>query len=114
MNPKPFLSQLAVMNVDKGEEIVGGWATVRISQTGIYKLLAKKRKDGVIEWAHFIQRDDGTKDRVMRGEVNSREQLDEVVEIANRNLQKLFGAKLQAVEYNMYNLDGSKISDTKQ
>ena len=52
---KSNLSQMAVMNVDKGEEIVGGWATAQISQVGIYKLLAKKRKDGVIEWAHFIQ-----------------------------------------------------------
>jgi hypothetical protein len=111
---KPSLSQMAVMNVDEGEEIVGGWATVGISQTGIYKLLAKRRKDGVIEWAHFIQRDDGTRDRVMRGEVNSREQLDEVVEIANRNLQKLFGVRLQTVEYNIYNLDGSKTTYIKQ
>ena len=111
---KSNLPQLAVMNVDKGEEIVGGWATMRISQIGIYKLLAKKHKDGVIEWAHFIQRDDGTKDRVMRGEVNSRDQLDEVIEIANRNLKKLFGVALQATDYDMYTLDGKKASDKKQ
>ena len=108
------LSQMAVMNVDKGEEIVGGWATLRISQIGIYKLLAKKRKDGVIEWAHFIQRDDGTKDRVLRGEVHSREQLDEVIEIANRNLKKLFGVVLQTTDYDMYTLDGKKAFGKKQ
>ena len=50
----------------------------------------------------------------MRGEVNSREQLDEVVEIANGNLKKLFGVVLQATDYNMYTLDGKKISDKKQ
>ncbi len=111
---KSNLSQMAVMNVDKGEEIVGGWATMRISQIGIYKLLAKKRKDGVIEWAHFIQRDDGTKDRVMRGEVNSKDQLDEVIEIANRNLKKLFDVALQATDYDMYTLDGKKASNKKQ
>lgn len=107
-------SQMAVMNVNKGEEIIGGWATMRISQIGIYKLLAKKRKDGVIEWAHFIQRDDGTKDRVMRGEVDSRDQLDEVVEIASRNLKKLFGVALQVTDYDMSTLDGKKASDKKQ
>ena len=86
---KSNLSQMAVMNVDKGEEIVG-------------------------EWAHFIQRDDGTKDRVMRGEVNSKDQLDEVIEIANRNLKKLFDVALQATDYDMYTLDGKKASNKKQ
>jgi hypothetical protein len=104
---------MAVMNVDEGEEIVGGWATPQIPGTGIYKFLAKKRKDGVIEWAHFIQRDNGSKERVMRGEVESREKLDEVVEIANKNLGRLFGVKLQAVDYNVYTLDGKKASNTK-
>ena len=111
---KSSLSQLAVMNVEKGEEIVGGWATPHIPQVGVYKLLAKKRKDGVIEWAHFIQRDNRLKDRVMRGEANSREQLDIVLEVANKNLLKLFGVTLQATDYDMYTLDGKKTSDTKQ
>ena len=110
---KPSLSQMAVMNVNKGEEIVGGWATARIRQVGIYKLLAKKRKDGVIEWAHFIERDNGLKERVMRGEVNSREELNKVIAVANKNLSQLFGVTLQTVDYNMYTLDGKKASDTK-
>ncbi len=100
------LSQMAIMNVEKGEEIVGGWATPRIPEVGSYKLLAKKRKNGVIEWAHFIQRDNGSKDRVMRGEAKNRAQLDEVIEIASRNLYKLFGVKLVAVDFDMYMLDG--------
>ena len=100
------LSQMAVMNVEKGEVIVGGWATPRIPQVGSYKLLAKKRQDGVIEWAHFIQRDNGLKERVMRGEAKDQAQLDEVLEIANRNLQRLFGVNLVAVDYDMYLLDG--------
>jgi len=110
---KPKLSQMAVMNVDTGEEIVGRWATRKIPQVGIYKLLAKKRKDGVIEWAHFIQRDTGLKDRIMRGEVETREQLDQVISIANKNLGKLFGVKLQTVEYDMYTLNGKSMSETK-
>ncbi len=108
---KPDLSRMAVMNVDEGEEIVGGWATAHIPQVGIYKLLAKKRKDGIIEWAHFIQRDNGDKERMMRGEVESHEKLNEVIEIANKNLGRLFGVTLQAVEYDMYALDGKKASD---
>jgi len=38
------------MNIEKGEEIVGGWATPKIPQVGSYKLLAKQRTDGKIEW----------------------------------------------------------------
>lgn len=110
---KPSLSQMAVMNVEEGEELVGGWATPHIPGTGIYKLLAKKRRDGVIEWAHFIQRDNGLKERVMRGEVDSHEKLDEVIEIANKNLGKLFGVALQAVDYDAYTLDGKKASGAK-
>ncbi len=105
---------MAVMKVNKDEEILGGWATPHIPRLGIYKLLAKKRKDGVIEWAHFIERDNGLKERVMRGEVNSREELNKVIAIANKNLSKLFGVTLQTVDYNMYTLDGKKASDTKQ
>ncbi|MEW5828171.1 MAG: hypothetical protein AB1846_04705 [Chloroflexota bacterium] len=103
----------AIMNLDEGEEIVGGWATPHIPGTGIYKLLAKQRKDGVIEWAHFVQRDNGLKDRVMRGEVESRTRLDEVLEISNRNLKKIFGVTLQLTGYEVYTLDGKKASSTK-
>ena len=110
---KPSLSQMAVMNVDEGEEIVAGWVTPHIPQVGIYKLLAKKRKDGMIEWAHFIQRDNGSKERVMRGEVDSREQLEQVIEVSNNNLRKFFGVALQAADYDTYTLDGKKSSETK-
>lgn len=108
---KPTLSQMAVLNVDEGEEIVGGWATPHIPQVGIYKLLAKKRKDGIIEWAHFIQRDNGAKERVMRGEVENRARLNDVIQIANKNLRLLFGVQLQQAEYDIYTLDGKKASD---
>ena len=111
---KPSLSQSAVMNVEKGEEIVGGWATPHIPQVGLYKLLAKRKADGIIEWAHFIQRDNGLKERVLRGTVKNREELDTVIEVANKNLLKLFGVTLQAANYDMYTLDGKKTSDIKQ
>ena len=107
------LSQLAVMNVDEGEEIVGGWATPHIPEVGIYKLLVKKRTDGKFEWAHFIQRDSGLKERVMRGVTDSREQIDWLIESANRNLKRLFGVTMQLAGYNMYTLDGERISSIK-
>ena len=106
-------SQMAVMNIDKGEEIVGGWATPRIPQVGIYKLLVKKRRDGKMEWAHFIQRDNGLKDMVSRGELENPQQLDDLLEITHRNLKKFFGVELQAAEYEVRTLDGKKASDTK-
>ena len=39
----------AVMNVEKGEEIIGTWITPQIPQIGFYMLLAKKKKDGACE-----------------------------------------------------------------
>ena len=104
----PSLSQMAVMNVEKGEEIVGGWATPHIPQVGVYKLLAKKRQDGVIEWAHYVQRDNGLKEKVYRGEVENREWLADVLDVINRNLQKVFNVTMQAANYDMYTVDGKK------
>jgi hypothetical protein len=107
------LKQLAVMNVEKGEEIVGGWASAHIPQVGVYKLLAKKRVDGVIEWAHFVQRDSGLKDKVYRGEVESREKLDQVLEVMNKHLLRVFGTAMKSADYDTYTLDGKKTSETR-
>lgn len=113
MNPNS-LRQMAVMNVDKGEEIIGGWASAHIPQVGIYKLLAKKRTDGMIEWAHFVQRDNGLKEKVYRGEVESHEKLDEVLEIMNGQLKQVFGVTMKAAGYDTYSLSGKDTTSTKQ
>jgi hypothetical protein len=113
MKPKS-LRQLAVMNVDKGEEIVGGWASTHIPQVGVYKLLAKRRVDRVIEWAHFVQRDSGAKEKVYRGEVDSREKLDEVLEIMNGQLKRVFGTSMKAADYEMYTPGGKDTTSIKQ
>src|SRR5512134_1205914 len=107
------LRQIAVMNVVKGEEIVGGWASAHIPQVGVYKLLAKKRVDGVIEWAHFVQRDNGLKEKVYRGEVESREKLGEVLEIMNGQLKRVFGVIMKAAGYDMYTPGGKDTTSTK-
>lgn len=104
---------MAVMNVDKGEQIVGGWASAHIPQVGVYKLLAKKRADGLFEWAHFVQRDNGLKEKVYRGEVESPEKLDEVLEIMNGQLKRVFGITMKAADYDMYTPGGKNISSTK-
>jgi hypothetical protein len=115
MKPKPAPPQ-AVMNLDKGEELAGMWVTPHIPGTGMYKIIAKKRRDGVIEWAHFVQRDDGLREHVMRGEAHSQAQLDDVVEIGSRNLRKFFGPVICFIpaEAEMYTLDGKKAPERKQ
>jgi len=89
------VSQFAVMNLEKGEEIVSALVSGHIPGTGRYKFLAKKREDKKIEWAHFVERDNGLKEKVYRGEVNSDAELKLVLEIMNRNLVKIFGPQAE-------------------
>ncbi|HEY2980178.1 MAG TPA: hypothetical protein VGJ22_03270 [Anaerolineales bacterium] len=103
----------AILNIDEGEEIAGGWASAHIPQVWIYKLLAKKRKDGHIEWAHFVQRDKGLKERIYRGTLDSSADLDLVIEIMNRHLKRIFGVTMQSAQYDVYSLDGKKAPSTR-
>jgi hypothetical protein len=81
----------AVMSVEKGEEVVVGLVSGHIAGTGRYKLLAKKKKDGSFEWAHFVERDTGLKEKVYRGELSSKEELKTLIEVMNKTLTKIFG-----------------------
>jgi hypothetical protein len=74
--------------------------------------LAKKKVDGTIEWAHFVQRDNGLKEKVIRGTVNTFEKFDIVTDTVNSHLQKIFGVIMQPTEYDVRTLDGKKVSDT--
>jgi hypothetical protein len=103
---------LAMMEIRDGEEILTTLVSPHILQVGIYKLLAKKKTDGTIEWAHFVQRDSGSKEKVIRGDVASKEELDTVITIINDNLRKVFGVTMQAADYDIRMLDGSKVSET--
>lgn len=109
---KPDLYSQAVMNVDKGEEIAGVWATPQIPQVGVYKLVAKMRADGVYEWAHFQHRLDGSRKVLFRGEVESKARLAEVLDAANKHLQGIFGVTMSATDVSMTTLDGRKADDT--
>ena len=105
-------SQIAVMTLEEGEEICTGHVAAHIPQVGIYKLLAKKKVDGTIEWAHFVERDSGLKENVMRGTVDNMAQFDIVIETVNENLSRIFGVTLQPAGYDVLTLDGNKVSDT--
>lgn len=103
---KPSLRELAIMTIDEGEEIAGAWITPYIKEVGMYKLLIKKRVDGVYEWVHFIQRLSGDKEIVFRGEAKDEAQLNQLLKAANNNLSRIFGVVLQSADADMYTLDG--------
>ncbi|MCC6298300.1 MAG: hypothetical protein IT314_03310 [Anaerolineales bacterium] len=103
---QPSLREMAVMTIDEGEEIAGAWITPYIPEVGMYKLLAKKKKDGTYAWAHFIQRLNGNKEILFRGEAKDLAQLNEVLEVANGKLQAIFRVTLQPADADMYTLDG--------
>ena len=97
---------MAMMSIDKGEEIAGAWITPYIPEVGMYKLLAMKKKDGTFSWVRFIQRLNGNKDIVFRGEAKDQAQLDTLLEVANGKLQAIFKVTLQPADADMYTLDG--------
>ncbi len=110
--PKPQ----AVMNVEKGETVAGMWASPLIPQIGTYKLVAKRKKDGTFEWAHFIHREDGSRKPLFRGEVESEEQLTVVLEAANKILGRTFGqtVQLKTAEFETRTKDGKKFDGPVQ
>lgn len=112
IDPKRPIAQQAVMNVEKGEEIAGVWVTLPVPQIGTYKLLAKKKTDGTCEWAHFVQRANGSKEKVYRGTVENPARLADVVVALNRALHTAYGPtiRLQPADYDMYALAGKKLS----
>ncbi len=109
MKPKD-LKQFAVMTLAEGEEIAGMWITKPVPNSGLYKLIAKKRVDGKYEWAHFIHRPDGRKEVILRGQAENPEQLEQLIEIVNRNLRQILGPdlKLEPAAIEVYSLDGKK------
>jgi len=116
IDPTRPLAAQAVMNVEKGEEIAGAWITPHVPQIGIYKLLAKKKKDGTCEWAHFVQRDDGRKEKVYRGTVENEERLKDVVKAINNALHTAYGplVNLGPADSDVYTIGGKKMPKTVQ
>jgi hypothetical protein len=108
------LREHAVMNIDEGEEIAGMWITPLIPGTGQYNLLARKKKDGIFEWAQLIQRESGEKQLIFRGSVKTKKELEQVLILSNNMLHKIFGDKinLEKANYNTYTVGGSKGDST--
>ncbi len=108
------MSQIAVMNIEKGEEITIAVVSGSIPGTGRYKFLAKKKKNSQYEWAHFTERENGLKENVYRGDVKTEKELKLVLEIMNKNLKKIFGsnAEMKNGIPEFRSLMGTKFDDT--
>ncbi|MBK5274607.1 MAG: hypothetical protein JJE30_06110 [Desulfuromonadales bacterium] len=106
------IAQFAVMTFEKGEEIFAGYTTEHIQQVGIYKLLAKQKLDGTIDWAHFVQRDNGLKEKVLRGTVNTPAEFNLVLDAVNSNLLKIFGVSLKVATYDVRSAGCGTVSNT--
>lgn len=83
----------AVLRIDTGEKIVGGWITAEIPGVGMYKLLAKSKRDGTCVWVHFIQRSTGRKEKFVGGTVRNEKEVELVLAALNRSLEKVYGPK---------------------
>ncbi len=95
---KPESKLQAVMNVGEGEAIAGMWASPRIPEVGVYKLMAKQLKDGTYEWVHFQHRLDGTRKVLFRGEVETKARIADVLEAANKTLHKVYGVTMSVAD----------------
>lgn len=89
------MASFAVMNIETGEQISIAVVSGHIPRTGRYKFLAKKKKNGHYEWAHFTERDNGSKENVYRGEVKTEKEIKSVLEIMNKTLKRIFGANAE-------------------
>ena len=108
---KPEAKTQAVMNVVEGESIAGMWASPRIPEVGVYKLAAKKRKDGVYEWVHFQHRLDGTRKVLFRGDVETKARLADVLEAANKTLQRVYGVTMSVTDCDVSPLNARTSGD---
>jgi hypothetical protein len=101
----------AVMSVERGETVAGIWIAPEIPEIGIYKLVAKQTANGSCEWAHFVQRADGRREKVYRGTVDHSHQLEDVLGAINAALQRTFGAEVQLrpADADFFTIDGRKL-----
>jgi hypothetical protein len=108
------MKPVAVMNIEKGEEIAAFYISGHIPGTGRYKFIAKKKVNGKYEWAHFKERDNGSKEGVYKGEVESAAQLYIALSIMNKNLTKIFGpnAEMKEGKPEFRTITGQKSDDT--
>lgn len=108
MKPIPMLS------IDKGEEIIHGLVSGYIPGTGYYKFLSKQKTDSTFAWVHFVERVNGNKENVYRGEVKTKAELNTVLEIMNGNLTRIFGpaAEMKTGKSEVSTITGAKDDGT--
>jgi hypothetical protein len=113
MKPRE-VRQFAVMSIERGERIAGIWIAPEIPEIGIYKLVAKQTLTGNCEWAHFVQRSDGRREKVYRGTVESPDQLEDVLTAVNSVLGRTFGKQVQLRPANadFFTIDGKKLDSS--
>jgi hypothetical protein len=102
------------MSVERGETIAGIWVAPEIPEVGIYKLVAKQTLKGNCEWAHFVQRADGRREKVYRGTVENPGELEEVLAAINAALGRTFGTQFQLrpSDADFYTMDGRKLDSS--
>ena len=111
MNPQDDLRNTAVLASEEGDEIAGLYVSPKIENIGIYKLIVLKRKSGKYEWANFVERDNGNRDNVYRGEFDSPEQMEILVSSINKALNTAYGpaAKLYVAKAVMKTMAGKEV-----
>ena len=105
------MSTMTIMNIEKGEQIAEMLVSGHITGTGFYKFLAKKKANGKYEGAHFVERDSGMKEKMYKGETDTKDQLNQMVEVINRTLVKIFGSQAEMkTDYTEFSdIDGNKL-----
>jgi len=75
------------------------------------KLIAKRKRDGSVAGVHFVQRDDGRKENVYRGDVNDDAWLAQVVTALNNALRTAYapGVQLLPAAADIYLPDGTPL-----
>lgn len=116
MNQHEDLSNTAVLNFEEGDEIAGMYVSPKIETIGIYKLIVFKRKSGIYEWANFVERDNGVRKVVYRGEFDTPDKIEILVNTINKALNTAYGpaVKLHPGKAVMKTMDGKEIDLNSQ
>lgn len=111
MNQQDELRNVAVLSSEEGDEIAGLYVSPKIETIGTYKLIVLKRKSGKYEWANFVERDNGIRNSVYRGEFERQEQIETLVSTINKALHTAYGpaVKLYVAKAVMKTMDGKEI-----
>jgi hypothetical protein len=80
-----------LIQLQRGGQVPVAMTGGYIPGTGRYRLLAIQNAKGQFEWTHFTERDNGYRDHFMRGVVQDRVELGQLVSLINQTLQTVFG-----------------------